>query len=230
MRPVDQKLRYQIDKLVRTAVTGSLGANDPLQLRPRPENLISKLSESDDSEEEAVGKKNEEEDGGKREGASGRKYIPPKIAPMHYDGDVPEQERERRSAERVRRAALRSSVIQELREQYSSTPEEVRDRRDFQTDKESREELHKREYEESMMVRLNVTRKERIAKKRGLQGMSSQLNSITHFGNISALTGQESGNPRPKKKKTIKKKSKKRGNEINSLSSLWVHFQMGKDC
>ncbi len=25
MRPLDQKLKYQIDKLVRTAVTGSLG-------------------------------------------------------------------------------------------------------------------------------------------------------------------------------------------------------------
>lgn len=25
MRPIDQKLKYQIDKLVRTAVTGSLG-------------------------------------------------------------------------------------------------------------------------------------------------------------------------------------------------------------
>lgn len=96
MRPLDHKLKYQIDKLVRTAVTGSLGKrfiysnfcklwwkkvidlqikeqaygeweishrpcftglskqlchvllfvpaeNDPLQLRPNPENLISKV-------------------------------------------------------------------------------------------------------------------------------------------------------------------------------------------
>lgn len=68
MRPIDHKLKYQIDKLVRTAVTGSLGKtcflfpgglvcqqlckvrfvlvaaeNDPLQLRPNPGNLISKV-------------------------------------------------------------------------------------------------------------------------------------------------------------------------------------------
>lgn len=69
MRPLDHKLKYQIDKLVRTAVTGSLGEthqtlhilldherlrlyfhclfitaeNDPLQLRPNPENLMSKV-------------------------------------------------------------------------------------------------------------------------------------------------------------------------------------------
>lgn len=73
MRPLDHKLKYQIDKLVRTAVTGSLrethslvrillvskivaafppfvnncllisAENDPLQLRPNPENLMSKV-------------------------------------------------------------------------------------------------------------------------------------------------------------------------------------------
>ncbi len=71
MRPLDQKLKYQIDKLVRTAVTGSLGKsfiltrfvidrtyeeqsltwlmgflsaeNDPLHFRPNPHNLVSKV-------------------------------------------------------------------------------------------------------------------------------------------------------------------------------------------
>uniref|UniRef100_W5LXJ6 Uncharacterized protein n=1 Tax=Lepisosteus oculatus TaxID=7918 RepID=W5LXJ6_LEPOC len=81
MRPIDQKLRYQIDKLVRTAVTGSLGENDPLQLRPRPENLISKLSESEVSEDE----EERPEGSAERElSGVGRKYIPPKIAPVHY--------------------------------------------------------------------------------------------------------------------------------------------------
>ncbi|CAI9542830.1 unnamed protein product, partial [Staurois parvus] len=44
MRPVDQKLKYhQIDKLVRAAVTGSLGENDPLRFKPNPQNLMSKV-------------------------------------------------------------------------------------------------------------------------------------------------------------------------------------------
>ncbi|XP_069044244.1 neuroguidin [Lepisosteus oculatus] len=210
MRPIDQKLRYQIDKLVRTAVTGSLGENDPLQLRPRPENLISKLSESEVSEDE----EERPEGSAERElSGVGRKYIPPKIAPVHYDGDLTEADKQKGAAERLKRVALRSSVIQELREQYSSAPEEIRERRDFQTDRQLREEQHRREYEESMMVRLNVSRKDRVSKKRSMMGMSAQLNSITHFGDISALTGEAQGlgNPRPKKKKRLLKKKNNRG-------------------
>uniref|UniRef100_A0A672GLQ6 Neuroguidin, EIF4E binding protein n=1 Tax=Salarias fasciatus TaxID=181472 RepID=A0A672GLQ6_SALFA len=188
MRPLDHKLKYQIDKLVRTAVTGSLAENDPLQLRPNPGNLISKLSDSEESEDED---KNKDDSEKKAAPSSGRKYIPPKIAPMHYDGDVTEADRKKMQAERQRRAALRSSVIQELRQQYSDAPEEIRERRDFQSERESREELHRKNYEESMMVRLNMPKHQKNSKKRGMMAMSGQLSGITHFSDISALTGGE---------------------------------------
>ncbi|KAF3836082.1 hypothetical protein F7725_028640 [Dissostichus mawsoni] len=186
MRPLDHKLKYQIDKLVRTAVTGSLAENDPLQLRPNPENLISKLSESEESEGEAENTTEK-----KAAHSSGKKYVPPKIAPMHYDGDMTEADKKKALSERQKRAALRSSVIQELRQQYSDAPEEIRDRRDFQSDKESRDELHRKNYEESMLVRLNVPTRQKNANKRGSMSMSGQLNGITHFSDISALTGGE---------------------------------------
>ncbi|XP_044033284.1 neuroguidin isoform X2 [Siniperca chuatsi] len=210
MRPLDHKLKYQIDKLVRTAVTGSLAENDPLQLRPNPENLISKLSESEESEGEADNKTASEK---KVAHSSGRKYVPPKIAAVHYDGDMTEADKKKAQAERQRRAALRSSVIQELRQQYSDAPEEIRDRRDFQSERESRDELHRKNYEESMMVRLNMPKRQNT-KKRGMMGMSGQLSGITHFSDITALTGGEGGqegdNPRPKKKKKLMKKKTKR--------------------
>ncbi|XP_029934713.1 neuroguidin [Myripristis murdjan] len=211
MRPLDHKLKYQIDKLVRTAVTGSLAENDPLQLRPNPDNLVSKLSESEGSEDEAGTKAVSEK---KAAPSSGRKYVPPRIAPMHYDGDMTEADRKKEQAERQRRLALRSSLIQELRQQYSDAPDEIRERRDFQTERESREELHRKNYEESMMVRLNMPKSQKSAKKRGMMGMSGQLSGITHFSDITALTGGEGGqdgdNPRPKKKKKLMKKKTKR--------------------
>lgn len=40
------------------------------------------------------------------------------------------------------------------------------------------------------MVRLSVSRDQKT-KKRRVMGLSSQLNSITHFGDITALTGGE---------------------------------------
>ncbi|KAM6971600.1 neuroguidin [Tautogolabrus adspersus] len=211
MRPLDHKLKYQIDKLVRTAVTGSLAENDPLQLRPNPENLISKLSESEESDAEAEDKTASDK---KAAHSSGRKYVPPKIAAVHYDGDMTEADRKKAQVERQKRAALRSSVIQELRQQYSDAPEEIRDRRDFQSDRDSREELHRKNYEESMMVRLNMPKQQKNSKKRGRMAMSGQLSGITHFGDITALTGGEGGqdgdNPRPKKKKNLMKKKTKR--------------------
>ncbi|XP_056110087.1 neuroguidin [Rhinichthys klamathensis goyatoka] len=208
MRPLDQKLKYQIDKLVRTAVTGSLSENDPLHLRPNPQNLVSKLSESENSGDE--GEEGKTKRG--KEPSSGRRYVPPRIAPMHYDGDTTEADRQKERIDKQKKAALRSSVIQELRQQYSDAPEEIRDRRDFQTERESREEQNRKNYEESMMVRLSMTREQRL-RKRGMMGMASQLSNITRFGDITALTGgeaQDIGNSKPKKKKKTIKKSKKK--------------------
>uniref|UniRef100_A0A672L2E9 Neuroguidin n=1 Tax=Sinocyclocheilus grahami TaxID=75366 RepID=A0A672L2E9_SINGR len=209
MRPLDQKLKYQIDKLVRTAVTGSLAENDPLHLRPNPQNLVSKLSESENSDDEGEGGKSK----GLKEPSASRKYVPPRIAPMHYDGDMTEADRQKEQIDKQKRAALRSSVIQELRQQYSDAPEEIRDRRDFQTERESREELNRKNYEESMLVRLSTPREQRLG-KRGMVGMTSQLSNITRFSDITALTGgeaQDTDNPKPKKKKKIIKKGKKKG-------------------
>uniref|UniRef100_A0A4W4E710 Neuroguidin n=1 Tax=Electrophorus electricus TaxID=8005 RepID=A0A4W4E710_ELEEL len=208
MRPLDQKLKYQIDKLVRTAVTGNIAENDPLNFRPKPENLVSKLSQSEDDDSGDDGVKDGSQ---KTVTPTGRKYVPPKIAPMHYDGDMTEADKQKEQVEKQRRAALRSSLIQELRQQYSDTPDEIRDRQDFQTEREIREEQHRRNYEESMMVRLSVPRDQK-ARKRRLGGMTSQLSGITHFSDITALN-----NPRSKKKKMMMKKTtKKRG------KSIWI--------
>lgn len=47
----------------------------------------------------------------------------------------------------------------------------------------------RRNYEESMMVRLNVSKSQKNSRKRGMMGMSGQLSAITHFSDITALTG-----------------------------------------
>ncbi|CAG2055022.1 unnamed protein product, partial [Timema podura] len=44
MRPIDHKLKYQIDKLVKTAITGSTNSQDPSNFRANPANMISKLA------------------------------------------------------------------------------------------------------------------------------------------------------------------------------------------
>lgn len=207
MRPVDQKLKYQIDKLVRAAVTWSLSENDPLRFKPNPQNLMSKLEESDQEEsgnEDAGGE-------GKKSHSRVKKYVPPRLAPVHYDDT--EVERERRILERAKKRALSSSVIRELKEQYTDAPEEIREGRAYHMMQHEKEEQHRTKYEESMMVRLNMTKKEKARKKRAL-AMTSQLNSLTHFTDISALTGGASRTedlmPSAKKSRKGPKKGKKK--------------------
>ena len=43
MRPVEHKLKYQIEKLLKLSSSGKLGENDPLQFKANPDNLISKV-------------------------------------------------------------------------------------------------------------------------------------------------------------------------------------------
>uniref|UniRef100_H0VBW3 Neuroguidin n=2 Tax=Cavia porcellus TaxID=10141 RepID=H0VBW3_CAVPO len=209
LRPLDQKLKYQIDKLVKTAVTGSLSENDPLRFKPHPSNMISKLSsededEAEDDQSEASAKKS-------TKGAS-KKYVPPRLVPVHYDET--EAEREKKRLERAKRRALSSSVIRELKEQYSDAPEEIRDTRHPHVTRQNQEDQHRINYEESMMVRLSVSKREKGRRKRA-HIMSSQLHSLTHFSDISALTGgpahlDEDQNP-VKRKKVPKKGRKRKG-------------------
>ncbi|XP_053558298.1 neuroguidin [Bombina bombina] len=209
MRPIDQKLKYQIDKLVRAAVTGSLSENDPLSFKPNPQNLMSKLDESGEEESDDDG----DGESGTVKKSEGRfkKYIPPRLVPVHYDET--EADRERRVLERAKKRALSSSVIRELKEQYTDAPEEIREGRAYHMMQHGKEEQHRINYEESMMVRLNMTRQEKVRKKRAL-AMTSQLNSLTHFTDISALTGGDARSeehiPSNKKSKKGTKKGKKK--------------------
>ncbi|XP_021099552.1 neuroguidin isoform X2 [Heterocephalus glaber] len=212
LRPLDQKLKYQIDKLVKTAVTGSISENDPLRFKPHPSNMMSKLSSEDEEKDEAEDGQSEASGKKATKGVS-KKYVPPRLVPVHYDET--EAEREKKHLERAKRRALSSSVIRELKEQYSDAPEEIRDARHPHVTRQSQEDQHRINYEESMMVRLSVSKREKGRRKRA-NVMSSQLHSLTHFSDISALTGgvahlDEDQNPIKKRKKLSKKGRKRKG-------------------
>ncbi|XP_072106870.1 neuroguidin [Mobula birostris] len=215
MRPIEQKLRYQIDKLVKTALTGTPGVENPLTFKPNPGNLISKLDEEEREVEDEEEEEEEVETPQKKESirSSKKVYVPPRLVPMVYDGDETAAERERRQQERARRRALSSSLIHELREQYSQAPEELREGHDYHAMRQHREQAHRVQYEEAMMVRLNVPRSEKRRRQSRSLAMSSQLSSLTHFGSIAALTGETESEPVRKKQRVTArtKKKKQRG-------------------
>lgn len=80
IRPINHKLKYQIDKLVKTAVTGT-SSNDPTAFKANPDNLIDKVEES--SSDDDLDESSSKTDDVKRKSAV---YVPPKFSAVHYPG------------------------------------------------------------------------------------------------------------------------------------------------
>lgn len=125
IRPIDQKLRYQIDKLVKTAVEGVKSPTDAMSCRANPENFGDEDedeeddeddSDEDDDNEDTDKDEDDVEEGGvqafstsKKKGASKGKsglYVPPKLRPVHYDGDETQADKEKKIIDRAKKRAM----------------------------------------------------------------------------------------------------------------------------
>ncbi|KAJ8933708.1 hypothetical protein NQ314_013838 [Rhamnusium bicolor] len=192
IKPIEHKLKYQIDKLVKTAVTGTT-ADDPTTYKANPGNLIGKLSDGSDTDES-------EEERGKGENNKYGIYVPPKLSAVHYTGDESTQERTKRLQERSKKHALSSSIMQDLREEYLDTPVEVSQGSRAQHIL-TKQQQERQEYEEEYMTRLPVSKSEKH-RKRHLTTLGSLGDEITNFGPSQSSSGKR------KRKHSIKSKGK----------------------
>ncbi|KAJ8955564.1 hypothetical protein NQ318_001394, partial [Aromia moschata] len=191
IKPIEHKLKYQIDKLVKTAVTGT-GADDPTTFKANPENLLDKLDE--DSESEG----SEEEKG--QEGHKYGVYVPPKLSAVHYTGDESAQERIKRLQAKSKKHALSSSIMQDLREEYLDTPIEVSQGSRAQQ-MLSKEHQERQRYEEEYMTRLPVSKSDKH-RQRHLTTLGSLGDEIINFGPSQSSSGKR------KRKRVTKPKGK----------------------
>lgn len=121
IRPIDYKLRYQIDKLVKTATTGVSSSTDPILYKPNPEDMLSAAGadgEANDGDGAASNSDEEEEDDEEEGGGAAKKprkaatagksgiYVPPRIKPVYYDGDEREADKEKKALDRAKKRAI----------------------------------------------------------------------------------------------------------------------------
>nr|CAG4638845.1 EOG090X0IJO [Cyclestheria hislopi] len=159
IRPVEHKLRYQVDKLLRLAAAGKLEDSDPLQFKANPSNMITKIEGSSESEDE---------EGGEHKKPKCDAYIPPKLVAMHYDGDETGEQRATTVAEKTRRHALSASIMQGLKEEFTETPPEIIESTvNDERVKLAREMKERQEYEETYFTRLPTSRKDRHHRRPG---------------------------------------------------------------
>ncbi|KAI4490151.1 hypothetical protein M0804_004333 [Polistes exclamans] len=204
IRPIDNKLKYQIDKLVKTAVTGTTNSNDPTNFKADPDAIIAKI---DSFDEESDSDQEGDEDGFKS--SQIRKsniYVPPKLAAVHYDGDETAAEKMRKAGERARRRAVSGAVLRELKEEYLDAP--IEDAQGLIEKQASlgRENKRKIEYEENYMTRLPVTKQEKH-RRRQITTLGTLGDEITSFGETSSVPSKtRKTQKKGKAKKSFKKK------------------------
>nr|CAG4637492.1 EOG090X0IJO [Ceriodaphnia reticulata]SVE73302.1 EOG090X0IJO [Ceriodaphnia reticulata] len=197
MRPVEHKLRYQIEKLLKIATAGKFEDSDPLQFKANPNNLISKMGNDSSSDEEDDQKE-------KKTGV----YVPPRLVPMKYDGDETADQRATKVAEKVRRHALSSSALQGLKEEYLDTPAEIVESTANSSKMSiARERQERQEYEETYFTRLPYSRQERHSSRQQYSS-KSLANELAGMGSLPEKNGAKRKSQGGKKKGGFKKRRK----------------------
>lgn len=170
IRPIDHKLKYQIDKLVKTAVTGA-DANDPIMFKANPENLIGENDDGSDSD-----------DSEKRNPDSVKTglYVPPKLSAVHYAGDESLHERNKRIQEKRKKHSLSSALMQDLRDEYLDVPLEISQSSRAQQIV-SKQQQERQAYEEDYLTRLPINKSEKHSRRK-LTTLGTLGDEIIDFG------------------------------------------------
>jgi U3 small nucleolar ribonucleoprotein protein LCP5 len=131
IRPIDQKLKYQVDKMLKTASVGQLSSGpavDPLHFRPNPAALLARTNQPD--EDGADYDEDQDDDEGGDAGHSGSKkpdvYRPPMMEAVYYHEDERADKKQNARREKELAKVSNSSMMQQLREEFSDRPTEKR--------------------------------------------------------------------------------------------------------
>jgi hypothetical protein len=158
--PIEKKLKYQIDKLLRAnnvAQNKAIDQQDALSFAPNPEAM----------EEDSTGKI--ESDSTRSQADSQKEaagiYVPPRNRMVEYE-EIQNREKEMlKDKERLRRKAKSSELLRSLRDEFSDKPSEERVYGvDFQNEVDD-DEMERQQYEEDNFTRLFETKKDKAVRK-----------------------------------------------------------------
>ncbi|KAL4146761.1 hypothetical protein PRNP1_010518 [Phytophthora ramorum] len=176
IRPLDRKMKYQVDKMLKVALSGGKGLDESLSYAPNPDQLAAEDGQDEDEEGE--------------EGSSGAKdgiYRAPRLAAVPYEEEERAQVKQAKKDERNRKRLQKSTILAELREEFSERPAEILASGTSVVDKEiAREEAEKKDFEESRFVRVVTSRKDKI-RKRQREMEASRADNVGSIDNFAAV-------------------------------------------
>jgi len=180
-KTIEVKLKYQIDKLLKIAMNTASSEHDPLSFKPSANDF-----EDDDEDVLRQGNENDEFDNDlKPKPKSDGLYHPPKLAATYDDTFETAENKVKMQLENMKRRARNSAIMNDLKEQYSEGPEEIRDQYANTIDMETARQKEKIAYEEENFVRKPLT-KEEIQRARRLE-RGTNVNTLTSFSDARIL-------------------------------------------
>jgi len=225
IRPMEKKLKYQVDKYIRLADHAEASENDPLHFKP---NLANLDVDEDDGSEDSDGQDEDDSDGGhgKPSKDGNKKYVAPKHVPaLCPDDDSTRADLEAEAGAKAKKAKLSKAIVEDLKRQYLDTPEEEFNHADHMRAKQLADMRERIRYEEDNYMRLPALSKKEKHKQRksGMTTVATVGKELTYFGshnffNQSQEGGADGGTPGGRKRKSggggkkgsAKKKFKKR--------------------
>ena len=115
LKPLDQKLKTQIDKLVKMAITGTISQDDPKSHKPNPATMM-KPGENELEEGEPINDEDNIARAVDAEYDSKGVYKIPKLAEMFYEDKslAAQQKHRERLLQKAQRSQLMKEIVNEL--------------------------------------------------------------------------------------------------------------------
>ena len=227
MRPLEKRMRYQIDKLLALSTLGAetfagreqseesikaavstddkgKNVDDPLSFKPDLKGMMKMFEvddggdgEQDDGDGEGSDDADEsdvvEEDESNRpivsiEKEESKVYQPPRLQSTPFEETRPD---DRRSGRRLNDRLANSELTEAIRAQYTEAPEEEDARGGAMLGRQSEaarriaaRDADIKEFEETQMIRLTMSRDEKKKRRKMMRGELSNLGSIAGLGNV----------------------------------------------
>ena len=164
MKPVEAKMKYQIEKYLKMADGDLSSIDDSLKMKANPANFA---EDEDEEEQDGV-------------------YRAPKVAPVYYDEDPSKESKKKKKEDRMAINSRKSRLLKELGEEFSERPEEIIDA----IQEEDADLKEKFDYEEDNFMRFTLSKKE-LAKMKKTKRFVDELDELGDFGDIGREENQD---------------------------------------
>ncbi|OMJ17180.1 Neuroguidin [Smittium culicis] len=231
IKPIEQRMRYQIDKLIRTALTtnsndpqissSKLGSTNPEDIssqqvdplnQDESESLYKPKLDSLMASAKAQGILESRSSSSLQQSDPNKAYQPPKLIPVHYDEDDSLKAKREKAELRLKERAKKSQIINELISEFDARPEKssswgtsstvgVAQNEKFEADR-----LHREKYEEDNFIRMTISKKDKKRLKQGTLRLDDEFAGLEDFAGIDTLSRAASSS-NAKRKNVVEKRA-----------------------